>query len=339
MSERITTGYERLFEVRLLHHYWLDEGKGLFDPTTAIGMKRLLDYDVRNILSVAPTAATEACLKNLGWVFKNTGVGFVVDVPKEVPPLSDVLTDMHFDFVVAIQSAEFFNYTALTLRSQKIVEGYCKPEDKTYRYRENMFVFSNRSGNVMAGALFLSKPTPSFQNNMHYDVEGVLDNGVDTFQAVRDTTFIGPADDWQKISDAAGKVVYVHQDDSPVVVLPAGMDPDVKVTHGMELTPDIPDNTFALIRIERLNDGDALGLFSSAGKINHVVYEIHFRNRSTFWTYYDKNTGEAKGDAPLVATPLTFFGNANSTRKPSAGVVKPMLSGTQVTKLISEIFE
>jgi len=35
MAERIINGYKRLFEARLLHHYWLDEGATLFDLISA----------------------------------------------------------------------------------------------------------------------------------------------------------------------------------------------------------------------------------------------------------------------------------------------------------------
>ncbi len=50
-SERIVNGYARLFELHLLHHYWLDEGATVFDAMADAGrQRRLLDYDVRKML-------------------------------------------------------------------------------------------------------------------------------------------------------------------------------------------------------------------------------------------------------------------------------------------------
>ena len=34
MAEHTTSAYRRLFEVRLLHHYWLDDGATIFDKIT-----------------------------------------------------------------------------------------------------------------------------------------------------------------------------------------------------------------------------------------------------------------------------------------------------------------
>ena len=62
MSERKTTRIKRLFEIRLLHHYWLDEGTVVFDQIADAARReaRLLAYDMRAFLSVKPTASTAA---------------------------------------------------------------------------------------------------------------------------------------------------------------------------------------------------------------------------------------------------------------------------------------
>ncbi|QIL74977.1 hypothetical protein [Hymenobacter sp. HDW8] len=76
MAERIVSGYQRLFEVRLLHHYWLDEGQTVFDALPeAERLQRLLTYDVRSFIPFAPTPATAKALQGLGGVFKSTALG------------------------------------------------------------------------------------------------------------------------------------------------------------------------------------------------------------------------------------------------------------------------
>ena len=89
MAEFIRLGYERLFEVRVLHHFWLDEGATVFDeiadqavedaaacsPTTSAGCS-----------TSEPSAATAATVAGLRGVFRITGLGFLVAVPGDARP-------------------------------------------------------------------------------------------------------------------------------------------------------------------------------------------------------------------------------------------------------------
>jgi hypothetical protein len=162
MSERIVSGYKRLFEVRLLHHYWLDDGSALFDTLPeSRKTKLLLTYDSRSFLEVKPTSGTSNKLKALKGVFKQTSLGFLVAVS-----MSKIVSDDEvFSFVITIKDDAFYNYTALTLLNRNIVERYYAPQDKIYRYKENIPVFSNLTG-VSRGvnpnkSLFLSAAIPA----------------------------------------------------------------------------------------------------------------------------------------------------------------------------------
>src|SRR6266542_856948 len=135
MAERITNGSKQLFEVRVLHHYWLDEGSVVFDLNGDQAEKdvRLQRYDMRPFLALTPTPETAKALRGLGGVYKATALGGVVVVSGgAVLPV-----DTTFEFVLTVQASTFLNYTALTLRPQTIVQLYHAPEDKTYRYKEN----------------------------------------------------------------------------------------------------------------------------------------------------------------------------------------------------------
>ena len=81
--ERTGLTYQRLFEVRLLHHYWLDEGATVFDrlPDPGKRTSRLLAYDVQPLLRVRPTPPTEQVLTSFQALFRPTPLGFVVVVP------------------------------------------------------------------------------------------------------------------------------------------------------------------------------------------------------------------------------------------------------------------
>lgn len=343
MAEQIVNGYKRLFEVRLLHHYWLDEGATLFDaiPDTAKKDRRLLTYDVRSFLTVAPTAATEQRLKGLRCVFKPTALGFVVAAPNGI-----LLPDeAWFEFVLTVQSTDFFNYTALTLRKQKIYSLYHQPEDRTYRYKENVPVFSNLTGTSRGASpnlsLYLSREMSPLAATDQ--VEALILSGSALLQLTSDQ----PTPTTQQLGAVATNLpVFCHQGDSPMITPPAGL--TGVPPQGIELTEGLPDDIFALIRIATLSTATKFSLLATPNlpapapsTLRSTVFQVRFKNRSTVWKYFNKNTGLPKPFAPNPL-PLTHFGNAGTQQKPSAGLVKPafddLAAPAKVSGLVSEIF-
>lgn len=336
MAERVHIRYKRLFEVRVLHHYWLDEGQTLFDslPEENIS-KRLQTYDKATFLSVAPTATTEKLLQEFQGVFKNTALSFLVAVPEAVLIRNDVV----FEFIITVENAGFYNYTALTLREQKIHEIYYQPEDKIYRYKENVFVLSNLTGiprgTGASKSLFLSKPIPTLAPDDK--VESLVLSGSALLQLTSDQ----PGATTQQLHVQANSMpVFVHQGDVPAVVPPAGLvgAPD----RGVLLSGDIPDNTFALVRIAAQKPGDADYSCTENKRAKEIcpVFQIRFKNRSTIWKYYNKNTGAPVSTQP-APLPLTNYGNAGTKQKPSEGIKVTFDNSitTKIKEVFSEVFE
>jgi hypothetical protein len=335
MTERIINGYRPLFEVRLLHHYWLDEGATVFDLLAEQAKKdtRLLQYDVRSFLAVTPTVTTLKALNSFRGVYKHTALGCLVAVPDQVvvPP------DAMFELIVTVQNATVFTYTALTLRPQKIYEVYYQPEERTYRYKENVPVLSNLTGATRGAGLnkvlFLSKDIPTLAADDH--VEALILSGSALVQLTSDQ----PSASTQQLHDPATDLpIFVHQGDVPAIVPPSGL--VGAPARGVMLSSDITDNVFVLIRLSavRADDGDFSCIDSSGqAKTAHPVFHVRFKNRATIWQYLNKSTGvvDATEANPL---PLTYFGNAGTKPKPSVGLVKAVKSGTKITQLISEIF-
>ena len=335
MAEYLTTRYKRLFEIRLLHHYWLDDGATVFDLIAPQKSRdqRLLSYDLRPFLAVAPTTATAKALQGLGGVYKNTALGGLVAVPDTaVVPL-----DARFDFVVTVQNSAFFNYTALTLRPQKIFEIYYQPEKKIYRYKENVPVLSNLTGAARGSgqnqALFLSREFPLLVDDDQ--VESLVLVGTALMQLTSDQPLAGQ----QILSDPATELpIFVHQGDVPKIVPPPGL--VGAPLRGLMLSEDIPDHVFALVRLSAIRPDDEHFSFIDGGgqaKPLTPVFQVRFKNRSTIWQYINKNTGGEDPSKP-GPLPLTRFGNAGTKQKPSEGLVKVVTSGNQVTQLVSEIF-
>lgn len=337
MAERSATAFQRLFEVRLLHHYWLDDGGQPFDALAAdVRTERLLTYDIRPVLRVAPTPSTRRRLDGLRCVFVTTGAGFVVAAPGGAA----LPADTRFSFVVSIADGRCLDYTALTFRPQAIHEA-CDPDDrspdrKVFRYKQDVPVLSNLTGarRELNGAmtLFLSRDYPP--PDAGDPVESLVLSGGTLLQLSGDN----PGADTHPLGSVAGLPVYVHQADAPIVTPPAGV--VGAPARGVLLTGDVPDEVFVLITLAAVRgDDEAFDFIDGDGmpQTPAPVYQVRFKNRSTFWTYRDKRTGAVDATEPLPL-PLTYFGNAGTRQKPSRGIVKADKSGTRITRLVSEIY-
>ena len=334
MAEQLVRNYQRLFEIHLLHHYWLDDGATVYDliPSLERKARHLQEYDHRTFVAITPNAATSKILKGLRCFYKDTALGCVVALPKSGRlPLETVL-----EFFITVRSAEFYNYTALTLSARKIHVLYEAVQRKTYRYKENVPMWSNRTGASRGvGAekkLFLSKEIPAPAANDKVE-SLVLDNGM-----LLELTGDQPGATTRQLGAVGTDLpVYVNQGDIPTIVPPQSLNGVPQ--RGIELAEDIPDNLFGLVRLSTTaNDGDFDFLDANGNpKAIAPVFQIRFRNRSTFRRYVNKSTGavEATEAAPL---PLTYFGNAGTKQKPSSDTVKVAKNGTQITQLVSEIF-
>lgn len=341
MSEIITNGYKRLFEIRLLHHYWLDDGLDLFDNLMPLTRRenRLLTYDRRPFLNIQPTATTAAVIKGLQCVYKDTALGAVVVAPGSAPVPDDTL----FEFVVTVQHSHFNNYTAHSFYDHKIYEIFYAPEEKIYRFKENVFVLNNTTGTKRSSDLFLSKEFPAFvPPATNYPIEALLQSGG---SLVEITDEIGGTASLYAPTTASALPVFLNQEDIPPIVPPAGL--VGAPARGLTLTPEIPDNVYALIRVRAVHPTDALFSCTTGGVAKPVapVFQVRFKNRHSIWRYKSK-TNPSLPATDLGLLPLTFFGNASpgppKSQKPSEGGIKVQFEdddpSKNIEKIISEIF-
>ncbi len=350
MAERIAYKYIRLFEVHLLHHYWLDDGNTLFDNLDEVKRDDYLrKYDVLSFLEITPTVATATTLSTLRCVFKTTASGFMVAAPDGM----QIHADTVFEFVVTVRNSDFFSYTALTLRPQKIYELYHESEKILYRYKENVPVFSNVTGVARergpSNSLFLSKTTPQIKSGAALDsfkVEEFLviegDDALYQLTMDRPDLSTGKQRLGRDNDKALDLPVFFNQADVPDLIAPEGL--SGVPLRGIRLTNDIPDNVFALVHLSAVCADESSFNFIDMSiddkgygyaQSTHPIYQVRFKSRSTFWKHIEKDT-ITLSSKPL---PLTFFGNAIITKKkPSKGVVKAVMNDKRVTQLFSEIF-
>ena len=337
--ETVRIGYTRLFEVRLLHHYWLDDGATVFDAIADQAMKtnRPLTYDVRRLLKVEPSAATVASINGLRGVFRMTGLGFLVAVPDDTIGLLDTT----FEFFVTRTAPDYANYTALSLRPQPIVD-VTDPTDTEviHRYKANVPVLSNLTGASQGtGAdkrLFLSQPYVNGANAGD-GVEALVTSGTNLRQLTGDP----PAAPFQVLGPKSGHPVYVHQGDIAPITPPPGS--TGAPPGGIELAIDTSPAVAAVVRlVPRRGDDTAFSFVNANGtpRTPTRVFEVHLRNRWTTWQYRDQ------GDGSITATetdplPLTHFGNAGTKQKPSTaaiGVERDSGDPLKITRLVSDIY-
>ena len=124
VPEVFRTGYQPLFEVHLLHRYFLNVGLTEFDqdPTAPAVQAARRAYDVRQYLRLEPSPATRELLRNQRLLFRPTPEGFVVLMAttlfynsfgqQEVPQVP-LPTAADFVFLVHLTDPAFYLYSIL----------------------------------------------------------------------------------------------------------------------------------------------------------------------------------------------------------------------------------
>jgi hypothetical protein len=309
MADKITLRYKPLFSVFVFHHYFLDNGRDVFIFNKSQRQPELNGYDVRQFLHIQPTENTNTTLKNAKAIFKTTATGFVV-----LASPNTALKE-NLQFVVVPTDPLFMNYTAFAIRGQSI-QTYDYKEDNITKYvrvKSNVPVLTHQN------SLFLSKEIPERPAGKNdYAAEDIFrEAGGGVFQAT---------------ADNAGDVhVQQLQDPLPRFVLRGDIQfinpHGIGECAGIELTPDIPDDVFALIHID-----PQLPPFPS-----FPDFEIHFKNRSTEWRYFNKVTQTFETQSPPFWEPLTSR-KLPTKRKATPDLIKIQRDNSgNITKLISEI--
>lgn len=341
MSELILHGYKTLFEIRLLHHYWLDEDVKVFDALTSDKKdSRLLNYDVRSFLNIEPTASTEIAMAAFKCLFRTTSLGCVMLATSNTV----IPDDLIFEFHLTIKQSEFYNYTIHSFYNRPITEVFHQPTLSVYRFKENVFVLENTTGTKRGTDLYLSKEIPNMTlPAADYAIESLLQSGGNLTLISNQK---GGTMSVYTPGAPLGLPVFVNQEDIPAIVPPAGV--LGAPAKGILVTKEIPDDVYALIRIHTIHSTDNLFSCTTAGlpKVIPPVFQVRFKNRISNWQYKSKiNPAISTGD--LGALPITFFGNASpgptKRVKPTVGSIKVEYDGIgpakKIEKIISEIFE
>jgi hypothetical protein len=117
--------YKNLFDIKLLHHFFLDKGIETWDTMTQEEKDKIeAKYDIRDIFEITPTPDCNKVLRAHNCVFKNTSAGILVGIkakpnelePGKFKPFISLHKDLTFRFLIRLKDLNFTNYTALPLQ-------------------------------------------------------------------------------------------------------------------------------------------------------------------------------------------------------------------------------
>lgn len=112
--------YKPLFEVKILHHYFLDKGNtNFFSMSEEQKEKRLADFDLSSVFAIIPSAETRRKLAGHRMVFKAKTTGFTVWVnvsaESDDTPMVSLNDPLELTFMLKLVNHTFFNFTDLDL--------------------------------------------------------------------------------------------------------------------------------------------------------------------------------------------------------------------------------
>ena len=153
--------YKNLFEIKILHHYFLDKGEEVWDSMNQEDKDTMeAKYDIRNILEITPTMDCTNVLSSHNCIFKPTSGGILVGIkaksddvhPDEFKPYIPLSENLTFRFLIQLKDLNFLNYTALPISGNK----------------NSMFIFKNSIINASISFPSLSTVPPVYENGTVY---------------------------------------------------------------------------------------------------------------------------------------------------------------------------
>ncbi len=141
----ITVTYNILFEVKILHHYFLNKGLDNFERMDeSAKAEMMLKYDVREFFDIRPTAECQKNLDRHHCIFKATSTGIIVGMkaepdglnPLKCKPWPELDDELLFTFLVNLNEPNLLNYTALPLTGNSsqlyVFQNLTGPRAKAY---------------------------------------------------------------------------------------------------------------------------------------------------------------------------------------------------------------
>lgn len=141
--------YRPLFQVNILHQFFLNKGtENYFALSEAEKEKRLISYNISNLLTILPSTKSHQKLAGQNMIFKVSNYGFTIMVKvsesNESVPFVPISEDLEFTFLLKLLNNTFFNFS-----------------DLQFENADKLFFFSNKRANTEPGIFPLIKKAGS----------------------------------------------------------------------------------------------------------------------------------------------------------------------------------
>ena len=139
MSFSLTYGL--LFEVTLLHNYFLNSGEDTYAGMSDGNKEKMLQkFNSDSFVTITPTVETDTRLRNYKMAFKPTKTGFRIYIKvkedDETDPFISVPALLKLDFKISINDYQFENYTNLEfIPEQMFLFGNVKPSTEPVTFK------------------------------------------------------------------------------------------------------------------------------------------------------------------------------------------------------------
>lgn len=170
--------YGLLFEVTLLHNYFLNDGEKTFASMSSADKEKMLQkFSIDAFATIKPTLETDTVLKNYKMIFKKSKTGFRVYIKvketDETDPFIKIPVDLKLNFSITINDYQFENYTNFDFAlNQVFLFGNVKPatEPVTFKYLpkidDNKLISNAYLVSEKTTANLISTLQPSEQQNV-----------------------------------------------------------------------------------------------------------------------------------------------------------------------------
>lgn len=161
--------YGLLFEVTLLHNYFLNNGEETYAAMSAADKEKMgRKFDFGSFATIFPTVETNVRLRNYKMMFKFIKTGFRVYIKvkpeDDTDPFISVPSNLKLDFIISIKDYQFEHYTNLEfVRRQLFLFSNIKPatEPVTFEYipknNDNILISNDYLVSEETTALLLSE--------------------------------------------------------------------------------------------------------------------------------------------------------------------------------------
>ena len=204
-----TVIYKRLFEVQILHDYYLTDAKGVsFFSINKTDQESILSikiekgtYNIKDLFNIEPVGETKKILNNYKLVFAKTSLGFIVGIEVKVELiLNEVLykpslvidKSLKLAFKIQSQIPFFRSVTNISFGSFKPAIYYFTNKDKE--------VFNETDVVPNYESLSLANKAMTHQNGLAYEMGAYVDFA-GTIKEAKIFTDGNVAADWQDVSD------------------------------------------------------------------------------------------------------------------------------------------